>query len=137
MQLRFNKTYKAWESMKGRCKGTAGGFSKKYYKELDISYDPEWELFASFLADMGECPEGLTLERINNNLGYSADNCRWATRGEQSQNQSRTKLNTKEVIDIRFLLQCGRYRKHLAPQFGVSLQTIDAIAQGRTWKDIE
>jgi len=43
--------------------------------------------FENFLADMGEKPLGLTLERINNEQGYSPDNCKWATYSEQNRNR--------------------------------------------------
>lgn len=45
--------------------------------------------FVNFLADMGERPEGLTLDRIDVNRGYEKSNCRWATQEEQMRNQRR------------------------------------------------
>ena len=45
------------------------------------------ESFQSFIDDMGECPPGLTLERIDNNKGYDPKNCKWATKTEQNGNR--------------------------------------------------
>jgi hypothetical protein len=46
-----------------------------------------WLVFENFYADMGEAPEGTTLDRINNNDGYSKENCRWATSKVQHRNK--------------------------------------------------
>ena len=84
-------TYMSWTAMKARCK------RKSHYLIKGITVCPEWESFSTFLADMGERPEGTTLERIKNNLGYFPANCKWATRIEQQQNRDTT----------RFLEICG------------------------------
>jgi hypothetical protein len=49
--------------------------------------DPRWLQFENFLADMGEPPPGLTLDRRDNERGYCKENCRWATRIEQRNNR--------------------------------------------------
>lgn len=56
----------------------------------EMVVDPRWLDFATFLEDMGERPDGLTIERIDNDRGYWPDNCRWATYVEQRHNRRDT-----------------------------------------------
>ena len=72
--------------MKARCTDPA----RKQWKDYGgrgITFVPEWESFDAFLADMGECPPGLTLDRIDNNAGYGPDNCRWTDYNTQHRNR--------------------------------------------------
>lgn len=48
--------------------------------------------FAAFLQDMGPSPAGMTLERLDNDKGYSPENCRWATRQEQTENKRNNRM---------------------------------------------
>lgn len=57
-----------------------------------------WLKFENFLADMGQRPDGKTLDRLDSNLGYSLDNCRWATPQEQSANRRFTGKDYKPAI---------------------------------------
>jgi len=82
------KEYGIWKTMRRRCEG--GTQDRQYYTERGITVCPEWEDFATFIADMGFRPSPQhSLDRIDNDKGYSKDNCRWATPVEQRRNQRR------------------------------------------------
>lgn len=67
----------------------------KDYGARGIDVCSRWRSFEPFLADMGICPPALTLERVNNERGYSKSNCVWADRKTQANNK-RNNLNYNE-----------------------------------------
>lgn len=80
-------TYVSWQSMMARCYYPSNP-AHAYYKSLGIEVCERWHTFSNFLADMGERPDGTTLDRYPDKTGdYEPGNCRWATKKEQANNR--------------------------------------------------
>jgi hypothetical protein len=79
-------TYRTWSEMKYRC-NNPNSHSYFKYGGVGIKVCDRWNRFENFLEDMGERPDGMSIDRIDNTKGYSPDNCRWADPYTQASNK--------------------------------------------------
>lgn len=89
---RRDPTYRSWSSMKNRCTNPV---DPKYpdYGGRGIKVCQRWlDDYTAFLADMGQRPEGCTIERLNVHGNYEPGNCTWATPTTQARNRRNSRL---------------------------------------------
>ena len=90
-------TYRTWRGLKKRCLNPNEHNYHRYggRQPNPVTVCDEWrDDFSAFLRDMGVKPEGMTIDRIDNELGYFKENCRWASYTVQSRNRTNNKLIT-------------------------------------------
>jgi hypothetical protein len=110
---KFSPTYISWVGMIQRCE-YPNHIKYSQYGGRGITVCDRWKTFINFLSDMGERPNGKSLDRIDLNQGYCPSNCRWATKSEQMRNTRRA------------LVFEGKPLAQWAEESGVSYQTLKA-----------
>lgn len=89
-----SRTYQTWSNMLSRC-GNENSTFYCYYGSLGITVRDRWkESFENFLEDMGEAPEGMTIDRVNPQGDYYKENCRWTDAYTQAWNRKKFKNNS-------------------------------------------
>jgi hypothetical protein len=102
--------------MKTRCLNKSSAFYAEYGGR-GISICDRWmNSFESFLVDMGPKPEGMSIERINNDAGYSPENCEWASKKTQARNRRGRRMLTVGGVT--------KTMAEWAEEHGISLRTV-------------
>lgn len=118
-------TYRSWQAMLTRCTNSNRAQFKDYGGR-GIKVCERWLKFENFLADMGERPDGTTLDRFPNKDGdYEPGNCRWASRVEQNR-------NTRSNLQLTF---CGKTQlaAQWADELGIKRYTLYARLNHYGW----
>lgn len=90
--MAYTNTYYVWQAMKARCSNPN---NKQWddYGGRGITVCPEWKnSFLTFASDMGDCPGGYFIDRVDNDKGYSPENCKWVTAMESNSNKRNVTL---------------------------------------------
>lgn len=131
-----HQLYAVWFSMKARCSNPKNQ-AWKLYGGRGIGLTKSWlkfEPFRDWALAKGWKP-GLTLERRDNNAGYSPSNCYFATWKQQGRNRRDNKLDAEKVAYIRQVVKFGGRgsQRKMAALFGVSPSCIGKIARKERW----
>lgn len=128
-------TYNSWASMMSRTANPRDAHYPKYGGK-GIRTCPAWHDFRVFLSDMGERPDGTSLDRIDGTRGYEPGNCRWATPLQQARNTSHVKLTPAMINEILALHRQGlgvkdisRAVGYFASGVGIVIATAEALAE--------
>lgn len=129
------RLYRAWLNMKDRCTNT-NYHNFQRYGGRGISVCSEWinsyEAFREWSVANGY-KDNLSLDRIDGDLGYLAENCRWANDFEQARNRSNNKLTAKDVPVIKTMYGAGFSQPKIADIFKISQTLVSRVVNGKRW----
>ena len=106
------KEYKIWKRMRTRCL-SENNPKYKDYGGRGIKICERWDLFSNFYEDMGDCPSGYSIDRIDVNGNYEPDNCRWADSTIQARNQRIKSNNTSGYKGITWVKHLGKWQARI------------------------
>lgn len=130
------RTHRIWKSIKTRCLNPKH-HTYATYGGRGITLCERWHSFENFLADMGECPDGHSIDRVDSDGNYSPENCRWVTRKVQNRNRPGFVKLTREIVeDIHRRCNAGETVAAVARSLGLSDNIVRMARDGRSWADV-
>jgi len=131
-QANKSPTYRSWKEMRQRCLNPKSD-KWKWYGGRGIKICDQWSSYMIFLADMGERPLGMTIDRIDNNGNYEPTNCMWATQLDQTRKQEKNVLTEEIASQLRVDREYGMTYQALSEKYGISKATAHRCVAGKTW----
>lgn len=131
------RLHRIWSNMKARC-NRKNHPRYKDYGGRGIKLDEDWNCnFLSFhsWATSSGYDHNLTIERIDNNQGYSPENCKWIPAEKQARNKRDTKLDMAKVESIRRLVSGGIKTSTVAKIFSIDRHHVNAVMRGQIWNE--
>ena len=127
------RVYYAWNNMMKRCYSSKNS-EYKNYGERGIKVIERWHIFENFFEDMGHPPKNLSLERIDNDKGYSPQNCKWETQSVQSTNKRHKPTNTG-IPNISQNTTNGRYSVQITRNKVRKASTFNDLEEAKKWRE--
>ena len=127
-------TWTTWQSMLARCR-YSNRHNSKGYSGKGVRVCSRWLKFENFIEDMGERPQGMTLDRIDTAGNYEPQNCRWANATDQARNRTNARLTLASATAIASAMLAGAKSADVAREYGCSESLPREIMRGRTWRD--
>ena len=126
--------YKTWAGMKNRCR--ENDYRHKRYYDRGITVCEEWMDFENFFSWAKESGyrHGLLIDRINNDMGYSPENCRWVTYAKNARNSDSVVLNEGVAKLILEMKDSGLRCSEISKKLGFRYATVYAVFSGRAWR---
>lgn len=122
--ISHSRVYKSWTDMMMRCTNPKNKRWKDYGGR-GIRVCERWRVARNFCLDMGERPEGMTLDRIDNDGNYEPANCRWASRVRQQNNKRSNRVISYEGTT----LTCTEWARRL----GIDVSTLSKRINRSGW----
>lgn len=135
--------FSIWWGMVSRCHRQE---TKAYaqYGARGITVCDHWRFsYDNFIADMGcRLSKEYSIDRIDTLGNYEPSNCRWATRSEQSQNQTKTRLNPEIVgyckgFILKEMVEPRLFSEAIARDIGCSFYTVESAIRHKTWRNVD
>lgn len=131
---RTSSTWRSWWSMISRCIYPSASSSD--YSAIKVC--DRWMTFENFLADMGERPDGMTIDRFPDRAGnYEPTNCRWATPVEQSQNRRSSVLSIDSANEAIGRFEHGQKVSAISRIMKIGYGAIWDAVHGRSWPQLD